>query len=454
MGWKMSTQLSNIIPIPLQNLLIDLQNPRYDPRKSQREALHTIVHDQGQKLVNLAEDILDKGLNHSDLVIVTPLEDDKNMYIVLEGNRRVAALKLVLSPSLVESLDLPQKMTKKFKELNELAAGELADQIYCVVMPKEDANYWIQLKHTGENEGVGVVTWDGRARHRFRGTSPALQAIELVEHSNYLDKDTKSKLPKIAITNIERLLNTPDSRDLLGVEVKNQQLSLRHPEDEALARLAIIVSDVANGRIRVTHLDTREQRIEYARDVALRPLPKPYKAKGTTVSATAEAAEGGRRISPERKTLIPRRFKIVIPHTRINKIYWELQRLDVEKFTNSCSVMFRVFVEMSIDDFAQNHSIPLVIPRTIKTNGSSIKQTVEMNLRDKLKTIANYLEHNGHCNKDELRGVRSLIANRDHVLSVSSLNAYVHNKDYSPVPSDLKSSWDNVQVFIQRLWTV
>jgi len=57
--------------VKLNNLLIDLQNPRYYPRTSQREALMTIVHDQGVKLVHLAEDVVDRGLNPSDLLMAT-----------------------------------------------------------------------------------------------------------------------------------------------------------------------------------------------------------------------------------------------------------------------------------------------------------------------------------------------------------------------------------------------
>ena len=35
--------MSKVEIIPIQNLLIDLQNPRYDPRTNQREAILTII---------------------------------------------------------------------------------------------------------------------------------------------------------------------------------------------------------------------------------------------------------------------------------------------------------------------------------------------------------------------------------------------------------------------------
>jgi hypothetical protein len=211
---------AKIQSIALEHLLIDLDNPRYDPRLNQREALATISREQGAKLIHLAEDIVEKGLNPSELPMITPT-DDGTTYIVLEGNRRIAALKLILFPQLLNSLGLTKHTAQRFKELHAVANSTLPLAYDCVVLSREDANHWILLKHTGENDGVGIVTWDGRARHRFRRSSTALQAIEMVEEGNYLDEETKKKLPKIAITNIERILNTPDARSLLGIDIQD-----------------------------------------------------------------------------------------------------------------------------------------------------------------------------------------------------------------------------------------
>lgn len=448
-------EFKNIEPISLANLLIDLQNPRYDLRSSQREALTTIAHDQGPKLVNLAEDIVDKGLNPSEAIMVTPY--DESSYVVLEGNRRIAALKLISSISLLESVGLPQRLTKRLRTLHSRSKDELPTEINCVVLAREDANYWIQLKHTGENEGVGVVPWDGQAKHRFRGNSPALQAMDLVNQSDYLNDETRKKLPKIAITNIERILGTPDARNYLGVDVINRKLILKSPEDDALARLAIIVTDIAYGIKKVTHLDSKQQRVDYAADVAARPLPKPYtpgSSAGTKDSAASVTTPGktAHKINPERKALIPRQLKLSIPQTRINKIYHELQNLDVDKFINSSAVMFRAFIEMGVDDFAQRHNLLLSSPVKSKKTSNLPPQMREMSLRIKLITVANYLEREKICSKDELRGVRTLISNRNHVLSIDSLNAYVHNKHYNPTPTDLKGNWDNIETFVEHLW--
>ncbi|MCC6191698.1 MAG: hypothetical protein IT318_21935 [Anaerolineales bacterium] len=455
----MAPQPKPIRTLRVADLLIDLENPRYDVISSQRESLATIAREQGAKLANLAEDIAVEGLNPSELLIVSETANP-TQFIVLEGNRRIAAIKIASSPTLAQDLGLPPTLSKRYRAIYDRYGDSMPEEVPCAVLTREDSRNWIRLKHTGENDGVGIVNWDGRAKQRFRGSSPALQAIELVENSTYLDRATRAKLPEIAITNIERLFTTPEARQLIGVEVKNSQLFLTSPESEALGRLAIVVDDVANRRIRVSDLDSRQQRIDYAQDVASRKLPEAGGATvpGTSGGGAVSAPESGatkviRRYKPDRANLIPRQFRLAIPQARINRIYYELQRLDLERFVNSAAVLFRVFLELSLDDYAKRKRIKLKVARKPRSS-APLPTERDMTLREKLDTVASYLETKGFCEKTELRGIRSLVANRNHVLSVDSLNAYVHNKDYSPTVSDLRTTWDNIEVFVGRLWSM
>lgn len=385
--------------IALEHLLVDLQNPRYDPRINQREALATIAQEQGAKLINLAEDIVERGLNPSELPMVTPI-DDGSSFIVLEGNRRIAALKLILFPLLLNSLGLPKHLVTRFKNLYGTIDANFAREYDCVVLSRDDANHWILLKHTGENEGVGVVTWDGRARQRFRGSSPALQAIEIVEASNLLDEETKKKLSKIAITNVERILNTPDARNLLGLDIQDNQLVLKNA-DESLGRLAMVVSDVANKKIKVSDIDSKDQRVEYAQQVVAQPLPSivttpdghPKGSSNGTAKSNLVASGSTpklvtpKRISPDRAVLIPKTCKLHIPQIRINRIYHELQKLKLEEFINSCAVLLRVFVELSLDDYGQRQSISFMLPAKTQANGNVLPPK-EFSLRQKMSTVS------------------------------------------------------------------
>lgn len=444
----------NIQQIPLANLLVDLINPRHNQQPSQREAISTIAFDQGMKLVNLGEDIIARGLSLNDFPMVTPADED-GMYIVLEGNRRVAAMKLITSPSLLTSLGLPKNISARFKELHG-SVSAIPTAITCSVVTRDEARHWIEQKHTGENNGVGIVMWDGRQTQRFRGMSPALHVIDLVEDSDYIDVDTKKKLAKIAITNVERILETPDARRLLGVDVQKGELVFTVSEDEAIGRLALVIDDIANKRIRVSDLDNKKQRVEYAQDVAKRPLPKPVGGAGSAgvsgASGTAPGKSGmPRRIRPDRKHLVPKSCRLTIAQPRINRVYHELQGIEIEKYTNSCAVMFRVFIELSLDHYGQVNKLVFKVTTPPKPPSSTPGQR-DMYLREKIKVVYEHMENNGIADKNQLRGIKSLYANRDHVLSVDSLNAYVHNKDFQPKATDLKTDWDNIQPFVERLW--
>ncbi len=457
--------MNKVKSISLQNLLIDLQNPRYDPRINQREAITTIVNEQGAKLVALAEDIVNEGgLNPAELPMVM-LSGDDNLFIVIEGNRRLTALKLILSPSLVSSLNLSDSAVRKFKTFHEKAKDTLSTEIPCTIFEsREEAKHWIELRHTGMNGGVGIVPWDGIQTQRFRGMSPSLQAIEHVRHSEYIDDDTRSRLPKIAITNIARVLNTPEVRGILGVDIKNNELVFKEPEEIVIPRLAKIVSDIATKKKKVTHLDTKEQRVDYAREVVENPVTRIDKSKPATqkksdssVNVSSGKSESlPKPIPAHRNTLIPKRLKLKIPVTRLNKIYDELQRLDVGAYVNSCAVLLRVFIELSMDEYAKVNNIPIkrIIPSKVNSTGERIPEfEKEFSLRDKISAVADYMEKEKICEKDEIRGIRTIVANREHVLSIESLNAYVHNRSFNPSDTDLKVTWDNLEDFMKHIWS-
>ncbi len=80
----------------LSELRLDQRNYRTGPTATQRDALAAIADDQKGKLVSLAEDILSVGLSPGEPIWVTRDTDASGMYVVVEGNRRLAALKSLL----------------------------------------------------------------------------------------------------------------------------------------------------------------------------------------------------------------------------------------------------------------------------------------------------------------------------------------------------------------------
>lgn len=91
--------MAEILALSLPDLLIDSENPRLpQPNVGQRDALRALAGHEPGKLVSLARDIVAYGTNPSELPIVMPLSDDLKRYVVLEGNRRLSALKALENP--------------------------------------------------------------------------------------------------------------------------------------------------------------------------------------------------------------------------------------------------------------------------------------------------------------------------------------------------------------------
>jgi hypothetical protein len=232
-------------------------------------------------------------------------------------------------------------------------------------------------------------------------------------------------------------LGTPEARKLIGVDLKDRKLIQTSPE--AIGRLSLLVCDVVKQEIKVKDIMTQEDRVKYAQELASRPLPQPVT---TPLPQGGKQAKAASTVSEKRATLIPKGLKLAIPLVRIANIFGELQNLKVEQFTNSCAVLLRVFVEMSVDDYGERHNISFKQPKVDK----------EISLRAKLRAVVQYMEKNGLATKKQLHGIRAIISAKDHVLSIDSWNAYVHNQYYNPSPSDLKNNWDSIQTFVQQVW--
>ncbi|NGZ97267.1 MAG: hypothetical protein CV089_14305 [Nitrospira sp. WS110] len=158
------------IDCTIDQLLLDSENPRNESATNQRDALQKVLSDQEDKLFVLADDIVEAGLSPMDRMLVLREKTDSERFIVLEGNRRIAALKILSNPSVLTSLHIKSKLQKRFEALSKRFVRKEIEPIACFeVADREEGNRWILLRHTGENEGRGVVGWSGLAASRFRG---------------------------------------------------------------------------------------------------------------------------------------------------------------------------------------------------------------------------------------------------------------------------------------------
>jgi len=200
-------QYMNLRP---SQVILDPENPRLpDGTSDDREAINRLI-DEG--LIGLARDIARTGETNPAELPIAVKEGSK--YLVLEGNRRFAALKLLKDPDLAYE----EEQQKAFRRAALL--GKPPKTVYALVLSsREEADRWIVLRHTGENNGVGIKRWSASqtATHRRRanksidsGTQRSIVIADQLEEAYATDEQIVTlvrRLRREKFTNIGRFFS-------------------------------------------------------------------------------------------------------------------------------------------------------------------------------------------------------------------------------------------------------
>jgi len=124
---------------------------------------------------------------------------------------------------------------------------------------------------------------------------------------------------------------------------------------------------------------------------------------------------------------------------RINEIYRELKKLSVETYSNAVAVLFRVFLELSLDDYVMRERLGI---------------DERSKLRIKLEKVGEDLKNKNKLTEQQWKAVRRA-SQPDTFLAaaITTFNQYVHNPYFTPAPSDLNAAWDNLAPLIEAMWS-
>ncbi len=444
--------------IKLDFLELDLENPRIIVATDQRDAMQKIINEQKVKLINLAESISIRGFSPIDRCLVTQSPIRKGRFIVLEGNRRILAAKLLTNPSLMNDLDMPESHKKRLEKASLSLNISQINPVDCfVVQDRSESKEWIKRRHNGEDDGRGIVSWSAIAVARFNGRDAALQALDFViAHAELTEEQGNLLAGKFPLTTLDRLLSTPDVRRAIGFELTMNKLQTELPASEALKPLRRIVLDLAQKKKTVTHLKSRDQMVDYITK-ELSPVDRPDFAQKTgkllsienfseedfEIDKTLKTKKSSTPRLAARVSIVPKSCKLNIQNAKIEKIYNELKILQLSKHVHAISVLLRVFLEMSVDDYMEKTGISL----TVKKNGHTIDKKLAM----KVEEVVNDLANKGN-NKKDFRGVTASFRDNNHPFSIDTLHAYIHNRFFTPTEQNLVTGWDNSQRFFETIW--
>jgi len=421
--------------IEIDKLVVNPENYRFDPVDNQSEAIDLMIDEKGDEILGLAKHIYEHGLDKSKDSRV--IEIKKGLFLILDGNRRATAIKCMADPSIIKK----DSLRDKFRELIK-GKGSIPKKINVFVYNAEsEASEWIKLDHTGKNNGAGQDPWDPSGKERFDWKfggqiSPATQIVNLFEEETKTQLDRK----KLKLSTINRILSNPESRSYLGIDIRNRDIVLISKKQEVIERLDKLFNKIIIDDVSVAEVYRTPDSIKFMENLfGEKPiLTKPRKVVSTKAITKKEKTQSKRSLprSNGRNVLIPPSCILRIYERKINNIYHELKSLPLDEYPNAVGVLFRVFLETSIDCYSSRNGLPF---------------RSDAKLAGKISKVADELEKSG-ITKSQLKNIRSVTRKGNAILSIDYFHEYVHSFKSQPVPVDLIYKWENLQEFFEILW--
>jgi len=408
------------------------------------------------KIKSFAKAVVD-DFDLPQLEKIVVLDNDERL-IVLEGNRRLTVYKLLNNPELITNLNIKGF----FKNLSSRISIDENYKLDCLVTEDQGQGLrYIERKHEKGNNEVGWGDAERAHDKDRRGRAKKNDFLKIgiskiVRKLNLPEKLKENVLGRGYVTTFFRLLVNQQAWDIFGFKLDDRG-NLTVADKDFENKLKVIILNILkkknfNGdRLDSRSLNKSEQIEAYLKSIKKEDVTKVKEEIekssqktlwGDTITTIKTGTKRSFPKSSARKYLIPRDCILQIPQTKINNIYKELRDdliLDDTKKSvpNAAGVLFRVFLEISIDYLLDKEGISL--PEKAK-------------LTQKINKAANFLEANEIAKKDQLANIRKVATYRNNILSIQNFHDYVHSYKSEPTSNDLKTKWDNLQEFFEILW--
>lgn len=429
------------IEISLNKLHFDLANPRHDPTQDEAAALSMLV--SKEKVVDLACHIAEHGASPLDVIAVIDLDGMPGHYTVLEGNRRLGALKLLQDPSRASS-STAQRTIKGLQR-----GRNVRRTISAIWFPsREAARPWLEVRHQGEQNGIGTVKWKASQKARFdaQGTAPSNPnrlALELIDYAKKRGLISEDDANRLAITTVTRYLGSPNVREALGL-ASHDTLMIDFEQSEVDGAIRRFLHDALprdDGSKSPAHSrSNKADRTAYARSlrgVGASPqtrLVSPISPNPAASNASSKGRRARSSIHPEKRTrIVPAGWSLKNRDSALRRLFEELRSIDPDTHPYAANYLLRAFIERILVLFATKRKLA-------HPNGSDQLLISE---------CAAELTRDG-VGQSILKVMRTAASNKDAAHSLHTLGAAVH-AGHVPDRKSLIKVWDNWQAALESM---
>jgi hypothetical protein len=465
-------------PRPVATLHLDSKNPRLGREttaRAPREIIQYLFdHD---KAIEVAQSIATRGFFANEPLLAVK---ENEQLVVVEGNRRLAALKALREPGL-----LSNSMRRQVERLAS-QIGDLSDiaRVPVTLAPSRRAT---DRLIAGRHVGTSVLAWRAENRASFildklaegytndqlrdqlgfnSGDIQAARqtrAIADMARSLELPEEIKARLdnPRANVfTTLERVFDSTVGREFLKVQPDAEHgIRGQTSKQEFVKAFQKLVSDVALGRQSSRSLNTNDDIRSYFKTWKKTELPGAMRGefvpvdiiKGRSVASSSSTSSApvkkGKSVS---NMVVPRSFKVRHGNNRLLDIRKELGRLSRDKFPNAGAVLLRVFLELSaLDYLKRTKELPKLIADLEERQGGKRLKHGTPEMKQLVPTLIKIAKER-LSNTQALHVEKAIRYHESAPFTVSELHAFVHQDDM-PSPRDILQFWNRTEPLFKIL---
>jgi len=464
----MATNEWSTKPRLVASLHLDVKNPRLGRETTARAPREIIQYlFEHDKAMEVAQSIAARGYFPNEPLLAIKENDQ---LIIVEGNRRLAALKALREPGLIEGRMYRQieRLSRQIEDPNDIArvpvtlaptrratdrliAGRHIGSPVLAWQAENRASFILEKLAEGYTndqlrDQLGFNLTDIQAARQTRAIADMARSLDLPE-----EVEAKLEKPRAKIfTTLERVFDSSVGREYLKVEPDPEHgLRGTTTKGQFLRGFKKLVTDVALGRQSSRTLNKNEDIQTYFESWDPKELPK--KRRGSFIPADIIRGKSVASVTSKTKPraivkkaqvsnrVLPRDFKVRYGNDRLHDIRRELGKLNREEFPNAGAVLLRVFFELAVLDYLQRigeltkivEKLEKKEKRKLPFGAPTMKQLapeITRIARSKLKRT------------DSIKVEKAIRYDPSAPFTISELHGFVHQSDL-PSARDILQFW-------------
>lgn len=452
--------------IAVEDLKLDLSNYRTVPQSNEVNAINAMIRVSPDRFWALMGSLLDGGYLPTENVIVLKNGPD---LIVKEGNRRVAALKLILGNVSSSAITIPDHIQALIAGLAPQWKTDNKD-VPCAIYNAGESvlvDRIVTMAH-GKGEKAGRDQWSAvaRARHNRNvnaGTEPALDVLEsYLKHGGNITAQQRERWAGIYPFTVldealKKLAPRLDANNAPDLSTKYPDVPHREPFEAILHAI---------GMEEIGFKELRSKAVDFALKYGLPAAPPPATSPATTTPTTTPPATSknpptvttptGAKIvavaisDPRAVTRALKKFQIRGKGNNRDKVVTlrdEALKLKIDNNPIAFCFLLRSMFEISAKAYCDDHAGTVGAPKAKNAKGE------DRRLAETLKDVTNHLTNDlkDAAMSRVLHGAITEIAKPEGLLSVTSLNNLVHNPHFSLTVGDICIVFGNIFPLLEAM---